>query len=256
MRATLVQFDIAWEEPAANFARVRALLSAAPPEAGGLVVLPETFATGFTMDVARAVEGDGAEQRRFLADIARQYGCTVLGGVVTRNAGGRPANVATAFGPDGGPLAWFAKLHGFSPAGEGDAYAPGDGVVVFPCGPFRAAPLICYDLRFPESFRAAAGRGADLFVVPANWPARRERHWLALLTARAIENQAYVVAVNRVGQDPNGTYSGRSVVVDPMGVVVADAGEQERVVHADLDPGLVAAWRRDFPALRDRRPDV
>ncbi len=253
MRATIVQLDIVWEDPAANFARVRALLAANPPPPGGLVVLPETFATGFTMDSARAVEGAGEEQQAFVAGIAREHGCVALGGVVTRCAGIHPANAAVAFGPDGKRLAWFAKIHGFSPAGEHGAYTAGTQTTTFPYGPFVASPFICYDLRFPEVFRMASASGADLFIVPANWPVRRERHWLALLTARAIENQAYVVAVNRVGRDPNSVYGGRSVVIDPMGVVVADAGEQERVIHAELDEALVRDWRRDFPALRDRK---
>ena len=251
MRATIVQLDIVWEDPAANFARVRALLAGNPPSPGGLVVLPETFATGFTMDSARAVEGPGEEQQAFVAGIARDHGCIALGGVVTRCAKPRPANAAVAFAPDGKRLAWFAKIHAFSPAGEHEAYSGGNQTVTFPCGPFVASPLICYDLRFPEVFRNATRSGADLFIVPANWPVRRERHWLALLTARAIENQAYVVAANRVGRDPNSVYGGRSVVIDPMGVIVADAGEQERVIHAELDETLLRDWRRDFPALRD-----
>jgi predicted amidohydrolase len=253
MRVSLVQFAIAWEDPAANFARVRALLAADPPAPGGLVVLPEMFATGFTMDAARAVEGPGGEQQEFVAELARTHRCVVLGGVVTRTDSPRPANAAVAFDAAGRRLVCFGKLHGFSPAGEGAIYAAGPDVATFPCGPFAASPLVCYDLRFPEVFRRAVDAGADLFVVPANWPARRERHWLALLAARAIENQAYVVGVNRVGSDPNATYSGRSVVIDPMGVTIADAGEQERVVHAELDAGLLHRWRQDFPALRDRR---
>ncbi len=253
MRASLVQFDIAWEDPAANFAKVRALLAANPPAPGGLVVLPEMFATGFTMDAARAAEGTDGEQQAFVAALAREYRCIVLGGVVLRAEGPRPTNAAVAFGPEGTRLVAFGKLHGFSPAGEDTVYARGDRVATFPCGPFVAAPFVCYDLRFPEVFRMAVDDGADLFVVPANWPARRERHWLALLSARAIENQAYVVGVNRVGRDPNADYNGRSVVIDPLGVVVADAGEQERVVGVDLDAGLLRDWRRDFPALRDRR---
>jgi predicted amidohydrolase len=106
-------------------------------------------------------------------------------------------------------------------------------------------------LRFPEIFRIAARGGADLFVVMALWPVKRLQHWLTLLQARAIENQAYVVGVNAVGTDPNYTYAGRSVVVDPQGVIVADASIREQVLTAALDPEIVAAWRRDFPALRD-----
>ena len=119
-------------------------------------------------------------------------------------------------------------------------------------GGFIVAPFVCYDLRFPEIFRAAALRhGASLFVVIALWPVMRQQHWLTLLQARAIENQASVIGVNRVGTDPKFFYSGRSAVVDPHGVIIADAGEREQVLTAALDPEVAASWRRDFPALAD-----
>ena len=104
---------------------------------------------------------------------------------------------------------------------------------------------------FPELFRAAALRGANLFVVIALWPVKRQQHWLTLLQARAIENQAYVVGVNRVGSEPQYSYAGRSIVVDPHGVIIADAGEREQILEAALDTGVVISWRKDFPALRD-----
>jgi len=126
--------------------------------------------------------------------------------------------------------------------------------VSFPWAGLRIAPFICYDLRFPEHFRSAAGEGADMFVVIANWPVARIHHWLTLLQARAIENQAAVVGVNRCGTDPRFTYNGRSVVVSPHGHIVADAGEREHIVTATIDPGEIRAWRREFPALADIRP--
>ncbi|HSI35394.1 MAG TPA: nitrilase-related carbon-nitrogen hydrolase, partial [Tepidisphaeraceae bacterium] len=115
-------------------------------------------------------------------------------------------------------------------------------------------PAVCYDLRFPEQFRAGVEAGAELFLVIANWPIKRENHWLTLLAARAIENQAYVLGVNRAGTDPTFTYGGRSILVDPHGVTRADAGIAESVLTADVDPTLVRQWRTDFPALRDRTP--
>ena len=98
-----------------------------------------------------------------------------------------------------------------------------------------------------------AKRGANLFVVIALWPVKRQQHWLTLLQARAIENQAYVIGVNRVGSEPQYNYAGRSVIVDPHGIIIADAGEQERVLQSSLDLATVESWRRDFPALRDAR---
>lgn len=265
MRVALVQFDIDWEQPAANLARVEAMLDAATGAPGTpatgtltpgtLVVLPEMFATGFTMDVSAAAQGPDREVEAFLADQARRRGVWMLGGVVTAGADGRGRNEAVAFDPAGRPAARYAKMHPFSYAGETRHYAPGEAVATFPCGEAVVAPLICYDLRFPEVFRLAVRRGATLLAVLANWPAVREGHWLALLRARAIENQAYVAGVNRVGRDPQNAYAGRSVVIGPQGDVVADAWNAAGVLVAELDLPALYRYRQAFPALADIRPD-
>lgn len=251
MNVSAVQLDIAWEDKAANFRQVSSLLAAHPPAPGSLVVLPEMFASGFSMNLAATRQGPDHEDEQFLAALARQHAACVIGGVVSPGAGALGRNEAVAFAPDGALLARYAKIHPFSLGGEAQGHEAGTEIVTFPWGGFTVAPFVCYDLRFPEIFRAAALRGANLFVVIALWPVKRQQHWLTLLQARAIENQAYVIGVNRVGTDPSFTYSGRSVIVDPHGVIIADAGEREQVLHAALDPDLVTAWRRDFPALRD-----
>lgn len=251
MQIAAVQFDIAWEDKPANFSKVRSMLAAAGIADGSLIVLPEMFATGFSMNVAATRESEKREGESCLADIADAYRSWVVGGVVSQLANGRGRNEAVAFAPGGRPLARYAKIHPFSLGGEAERHEAGSEIVTFPCGGFLAAPFVCYDLRFPESFRVAARKGANLFVVIALWPVKRQQHWLTLLQARAIENQAFVIGVNRVGNEPQFTYAGRSVVVDPHGVIIADAGEQERVLHAAIDVETVNDWRRDFPALRD-----
>ena len=251
MKVFAVQFDIVWEDKAANFAKVRALLAATPPAPDSLVVLPEMFATGFSMNLSATRQTPAREDEAFLAGLAREHRAFVMGGVVSTGTGEMGRNDSVAFSPDGAVLARYTKIHPFSLGGEVPGHAAGTDIVIFECGGFTVAPFVCYDLRFPEIFRAAAQRGANLFVVIALWPAKRQQHWLTLLQARAIENQAYVVAVNRVGNEPEFSYAGRSVVVDPHGVIIADAGEQERVLIAALDAESVHAWRRDFPALRD-----
>lgn len=250
MNLFAVQPDIVWEDKAANFRKVRALLAANPPAPGSLVVLPEMFACGFSMNLAITRQSAAHEDENFLRNLAIETRATVLGGLVSP-AGERGRNEALAFSPEGTLLARYAKIHPFSLGGEAEGHVRGTEVVLFSWGGFTVAPFVCYDLRFPEIFRAAAQRGADLLVVIALWPVKRQQHWLTLLQARAIENQAWVVGVNRVGTDPQFTYSGRSIVVDPHGVIVTDAGEQERVLAASLDPEMAHAWRRDFPALRD-----
>ena len=118
---------------------------------------------------------------------------------------------------------------------------------------FTVAPLICYDLRFPEPFREAVRLGGEVLVVIANWPSARAEHWTALLAARAIENQAYVVGVNRVGRDPNGAYPGLSTMIDPKGRTIISANGQPTVLHADLDRQTLLDYRRSFPVLEDMR---
>ena len=251
MNIAAIQLDIAWEDKTANFTRVRTLLAKEPPTPGSLIVLPEMFASGFSMNLAATRQDDAREDETFLAGLAREHGSLVVGGVVSPVENGRGRNESVAFSASGELLARYTKIHPFSLGGEADGHEAGRDVVTFDCGGFTAAPFVCYDLRFPEIFRAAAKRGANLFIVIALWPAKRQQHWLTLLQARAIENQAYVIGVNRVGNEPQFSYAGRSVVVDPHGVIIADAAEQERVLTAALDAETVHAWRRDFPALRD-----
>ncbi|MGC9453260.1 MAG: nitrilase-related carbon-nitrogen hydrolase [Phycisphaerae bacterium] len=256
MRVIGVQLDIAWHDKAANCAAAAELIAGARPPTGSLIVLPEMFATGFSMDVPVICEDASGPAHAFLAETAREYRSFVLGGVAARAEAGRGANEAVVFDPDGAELARYRKMHPFSYARETEHFDAGERVVTFGCGDFTAAAFICYDLRFPEAFRAAVGKGVDLLAVIANWPAAREQHWLALLTARAVENQAYVVGVNRVGSDPNNEYNGRSVVISPTGEVVADAGCEQAVLQADLDPANVREFRESFPALKDIRPSL
>lgn len=251
MNLFAVQFDIAWEDKAANFRKVSALLEATPPVAGSLVVLPEMFASGFSMNLAVTRQGPAREDEAFLAGLARQHAVFVAGGVVSSGSSAMGRNEAVVFSPDGALIARYTKIHPFSLGGEAQGHEAGSEIVTFSWNGFTVAPFICYDLRFPEIFRAAAQKGASLFVVMALWPVKRQQHWLTLLQARAIENQAYVVGVNRVGTEPDYSYAGRSVVVDPHGVIIADASEREHVLAAALEPEVVTTWRRDFPALRD-----
>lgn len=252
MHVHLVQFDMLWGDPEANRRKVSALLEHAVPSAGDMIVLPETAFTGFDLDPSRTLP-DAAAGEAFLRDLARRWGATVVGGVVAEDARGRAANVSLAFGHDGAILARYAKMRPFTLGGEAKVHAAGEEIVRFDWQGLTVAPFVCYDLRFPELFRAAVRLGAEMFVVIASWPARRTHHWLALLVARAIENQAVVVGVNRCGTDPSNTYLGRSVVVSPHGHVVADAGEREHVLSARIDPDEIRAWRREFPALLDMR---
>lgn len=255
MRVACCQFDIAWEDKPANFRTVETLLGAAALPAGTLLLLPEMFATGFTMNAPSVAETIDGATASFLSELARQYAIFIQAGVVIRDdTHPQPRNEALVFDPGGRRIARYAKMHLFSFAGEPTHYTAGDAPVVFDWGGATVAPAICYDLRFPELFRQAVRNQAQVLTIIACWPAPRDAHWLALLRARAIENQCFVAAVNRCGRDPSGlAYGGRSQIIDPRGAVVADADDQPCVIQAEIDLEAQSRYRREFPALNDMR---
>jgi predicted amidohydrolase len=253
MRVVACQWDIAWEDKAANHARVADLLAAANLRRDCMVVLPEMFATGFSMNVAEITDSSSEETQRFLAETAQRNEVYVLGGVVTGEFDGEGRNEAVLYSPDGREAGRYRKIHPYPLAAEGEHFIAGEELTLLACNEFVLAPFICYDLRFPEIFRTAALRGATLFCVIASWPAARGDHWHTLLRARAIENQAYVVGVNRCGDDPSGHYDGGSVVFSPRGEVLAQAGAEEGTISADLDLAALQRYRRAFPSLSDCR---
>ncbi len=253
MRVVACQWDIAWEDKAANHSRVGDLLAAACLQRGSLVVLPEMFATGFSMNVAGITDSGFGETQRFLAETATRLGVYLLGGLVTGEVDGEGRNEAVLYSPEGQDVGRYCKIHPYSLAAEGEHFIGGEDVVLLACNESVLAPFICYDLRFPEVFRTAAARGATLFCVIASWPAARSDHWHTLLRARAIENQAYVVGVNRCGADPAARYAGGSAIFSPRGAVLAQAGAEEGTIAADLDLIALQDYRRAFPSLADMR---
>jgi omega-amidase len=255
MKVACCQLNIVWEDKAANYARVRNLVESAKLERGTLLVLPEMFATGFSMRVPAVREGSPSETEAFLKSLAKELGICVFAGVVHASKFDRGSNEAVAFDPNGNLLVKYAKMHPFTLGGESAHYSAGDDVLSFTWQGAKIAPFICYDLRFPEIFRVAALRGAEVLVVIASWPIKREDHWVTLLRARAIENQAFVIGVNRSGTDPQFVYPGRTLIVDPHGVILVDAGREEKLITADLDISEVARWRAEFPVLADIRPE-
>jgi omega-amidase len=255
MQIAAVQYDICWEDRQTNHKHVRRLLDGVELRKGTLVVLPEMFDTGFSMNTAATDPGEVSASEAFCRDLAAERNLAVLAGVVARAADGRLANEAVAFAPDGNELARYRKMQPFTVSGEHQHYPAGTRGTSFVWEGVRIAPFICYDLRFPELFRPAARAGAELIVVIASWPSiqTRSQHWVRLLQARAIENQAYVLGVNRTGTDPHFTYVGGSSLFDPVGHEIFHADSQDQVLCADVDAGAAHCWRDEFPALRDIR---
>ncbi|MCA9237640.1 MAG: hypothetical protein KDA44_19340 [Planctomycetales bacterium] len=242
MHVALVQLDIVWHDKAANVAKVLDLTADVP--AGALIVLPEMFDVGFSMKAARTAVGDSVAA---VAELARVRRCTVAAGVALRD-GDAYRNACLIFDANG-ELARYYKRKPFVMVNEGRHYAAGDQVVVAEIAGAKLAPTICYDLRHPHVFREAALAGAEVLVNVANWPSARAAHWTALLTARAIENQAYVLGCNRCGRDPYAEYPGKSVVIDPLGEIVAEAGADEIVLQAEIDVDRVRQVRSELPFL-------
>ncbi|MCW5766898.1 MAG: hypothetical protein KIT68_13095 [Phycisphaeraceae bacterium] len=258
-RAHLVQSDNAWEDKTENFARISRLLDAAPIAPGDLVVLVEMFDTGFSFNLSKTADTDG-RTLEFIRGTAAGRGVTLQGSRTVLGPEGKGRNRVTVAGPDGSVLCEYDKIHPFSFGREGEHFIGGTEVTTYRWGGTVVCPLICYDLRFPEAFRAGMRMGAEVFTVPANWPAPRKTHRRALGIARAIENQAYVLCVNRVGQEPptqgggGVTYDGGSYAADFMGEIVADGDDgRSRVLSVGLDLQGLRRWREKFPALRDAR---
>jgi predicted amidohydrolase len=250
VRIAAVQHDIVWEDREANFGRLAPQVARAVGAGAELVLLTETFSTGFSMTPGIG-EPEGGPSSQFLAAQAKEHGVWVAGTCPELTGDDElPYNSFVLAGPDG-TTHRYRKLHPF--AAERDRFRSGEGPVTVQVGELRVTPFICYDLRFANVFWQA-GPDTDVFLVPANWPSPRRHHWTALLQARAIENQTYVVGCNRVGTAGDGVeHTGDSRIIDPMGELLATAAGVETIVLADVDPAAVAATRDRFRFLADRR---
>lgn len=252
MKVAAIQHNIDWLDPVSTCRRVAPVIARAADGGASLIILSEMFATGFSTvaaDIAEPVDGPAST---FLREQAAAQRAWVAGSVAVLDAStGTARNRFIAAGPDG-QFVTYDKRHPFSFAGEHREFVPGDAIVAFEIDGVRITPFVCYDLRFADDFWSA-GPTTDLFVVVANWPTARRRHWSALLVARAIENQCYVVGVNRVGSADGLEHSGDSAIIDPSGEVLIAASNVETTLLADVDASVVASVRDRFPFLQDRR---
>ena len=259
VRLALGEYDIGWHNPEVSLHRAARLVERTAAAGADLLVLPEMCATGFTMEPERYAEPlDGPSATR-LAELARKHRIHLLAGLATREEMGSTAayyNSALLLGPDGERLGEYRKQRLYAYAGEDRHYRPGTGPRVLTVGGVRIAPLVCYDLRFPELFRAV-GPEVDALVVIANWPVVRRAHWDVLMRARAIENQCYVAAVNRTGRGGGLEYDGGSAAYDPMGRRLDEGSENgDAPAVVEIDPAEVTRVRSQLPFTVDRRREV
>ena len=247
LRVTLVQTGLAWQDPATNRHRLAAHFRGLPGHTD-LVVLPEMFSTGFSMDATALAEDMDGPTVGWMREEAAALGCVITGSLIVREAGLCHNRLVWAR-PDG-TVEHYDKRHLFRVAGEHDHYAAGARRLVVDLKGWRVCPMVCYDLRFPVWSRNRDDY--DLLLYVANWPQRRAHAWSTLLRARAIENLSYVIGVNRIGKDGNGvTYAGDSVVLDFLGQPLSSEGGGDRVETAVLDLESLQSYRVSFPAHLD-----
>ncbi|RAU95533.1 carbon-nitrogen family hydrolase [Paenibacillus sp. YN15] len=251
--------DIAFGNVEENYRNGERLIrkAAAAPEKPGLLVLPELWDTAY--DLERLEElGDwqGERVQAWAGALARELNVSIAAGSIAEKREDGIRNAGFVVDRTGSVVSRYAKLHLFGLMGEDRHLTAGESLELAKIEGLTAGMMICYDLRFPELARALTLEGAELLIAPAQWPKPRLHHWRILVIARAIENQVFVAACNRVGTGGGQEFFGHSMIVDPWGEVLAEGDEEESIIAASLDLGRIAEARERIPVLRDRRKDM
>ncbi len=258
MKIALISLDQKWQDKTYNMQRCIELTARAAGCGADLVVYPEMTLTGFTMNTQLSAEAEELGQVSSLvafSALAKQHQVWLVAGVVMSNAG-KAANTLVAFSGDGIEQARYVKIHPFSFAGEDRFFQPGNKLTKMQMPEFKLGFSICYDLRFPELYSALA-KDCDVLVNIANWPKRRVMHWRTLLQARAIENQTYVIGVNRTGVDGSGLeYERSSVVVNANGEFVEPVFTEGEIDIYEINRQELLDFRQGFSTRQDRLPDL
>lgn len=252
-RVAIIQFDTVWQDAEANLQKLSETFEAIAGDSYDVAVLPELFHCGFSMQSERFAETRQGRVYETLKTLAAHYRIYIIAGAALFDTEGQVRNCALVFDRKGNELACYSKNHTFNYAGEGRHYQAGDRQVLFEIDGIPCSVFICYDLRFPELFRKVMPQAEMVFVI-ANWPSTRRKHWEILLQARAIENQCFVVGVNRIGEDGNGLqYAGGSMVVDPFGEILSFASADQAVQITELPVERIKRVREQYPFLKDMK---
>lgn len=255
----LIQSDIVMGEPDLNRKRFeskmeQAMASALKPD---VIVLPEMWNTGYALaEISRLADKDGQETRAWVSRFAQKHGVHVVAGSIAEIREDRVYNTMLVFDRNGTEVGAYSKMHLFRLMEEEKHLTSGDRLVTFELDAMKAGASICYDIRFPELARSLSLKGTKVLFVPAEWPHPRLHHWRTLLTARAIENQMYVIACNRTGESGGQAFFGHSLIIDPWGEIVAEGGEGEEILMGNIDLALVDRVREQIPVFADRRPHL
>lgn len=261
MKLAIAQYSVVQGSPQENLRRIQAFAAKASAAQARLLVLPEMCTTGFSWSQNRATLAAASQHLKQVAAFAAQYQLAICGSFLEQTEAGNAANTFYFINSSGAIEAKYRKVHLFTVFGEDRQCEAGTKIVTAKTeiGPIGCS--ICYDLRFPELFRRCALAGARIQILPAAFPHPRLAHWQTLIRARAIENQCYFIAANQCGHEAHSDgvggvqYFGHSMVVDPWGEVVVEAGEDAGLNFAELDLTRIDLCRDRLPALRDRRPD-
>ena len=258
MRVACLQMDMLLAKPEENFSHAAELVKRAMENKPDVLVLPETWNTGFfpRENLQALCDRDGARVKEVFGALAARYQVNIVAGSVSNVRDGRVYNTAMVFDRTGACIASYDKTHLFTPMGEDSYYPPGDRLCTFTLDGVKCGLIICYDVRFPELTRSLTVPGLDMLFVVSQWPKVRTFHLRSLTTARAIENQMFLVCCNSCGTAGQTVYGGNSAVIDPWGETVALAGEKEEILTADCDLQILANIRGSIPVFRDRRPSL
>jgi omega-amidase len=256
-KITCLQMDIAFGSPNKNYQNAEKLIDEAMTEKPDIIVLPELWTTGYDLTrLEQIADKDAGNTIRFLRNAAIKYQVHFVGGSIANQGEKGVKNTLLIINKKGELVHSYSKLHLFKLMDEHLYLEAGDQEGLFELESLTFSGVICYDIRFPEWIRTHTAKGAEALFVVAEWPAARLAHWRALLIARAIENQCFVIACNRSGSDPNNEFAGHSMIINPWGEVIAEAGANEEIVSAEIELDLVKDIRKQIPIFKDRRPDL
>ena len=248
--------DIVFGNPIKNYQSATKLIEKAMSENPDIIVLPELWTTGYDLTRLNEIADQKAIKTiEFLQEAAKKHQVHFVGGSVANRIENGVLNTMLIITKDGQRVQQYNKLHLFKLMDEHLYLESGAEKGLFQLEDRSFAGVICYDIRFPEWIRAHTSEGAEALFVVAEWPLLRLEHWRALLIARAIENQCYVIACNRCGSDPSNKFAGHSMIIDPWGEVIAEASENEEIITTEIDVDLVKEIRRQIPVFEDRKPD-
>ena len=258
MKVACLQMDMLLAKPEENFSHAAELVKRAMEDKPDVLVLPETWNTGFfpRENLQALCDRDGSRVKQVFGALAERYQVNIVAGSVSNVRGGKVYNTAMVFDRTGACIASYDKTHLFTPMGEDNYYTPGDRLCTFVLDGVKCGLIICYDVRFPELTRSLTVPGLDILFVVSQWPKVRTFHLRSLTTARAIENQMFLVCCNSCGTAGQTVYGGNSAIIDPWGETVALAGETEEILTADCDLQILTNIRGSIPVFRDRRPSL